>query len=230
MPNGLELPACPRSGAQGVPRSVRGAARPSHGSIFPPSWPGPLPWLACPLACLHLWRRHRWAGSEWLGGQHVVLRGWALRSGQCTARTKAAEDPSTGPVARSVLSSPLSSRAHIRDPEPLRAHLRTPSSSRPPLRQRAAQGGRAEGAMSFRRGSSRDCHDDDTHPRNRRGRHRLRRARPAPHRRRTPTAVHDRSAEMPACTRMQAWRLRQLWCSSRIAVFGDPYAMRAGKA
>ena len=25
-------------------------------------------------------------------------------------------------------------------------------------------------------------------------------------------------------------RLRPLWCSARIAVFGDPYAMRAGKA
>jgi len=112
---GRGLPACIRSEAKGVPRSVRGAARPSHVRVVAPNWPG----SACPrreadgapLACLHLWRRHRWAGSEWLGGQHVVLRGWALRSGQCTARTKAAEDPSTGPVARSVLSSPLSSRA-----------------------------------------------------------------------------------------------------------------------
>ena len=31
---------------------------------------------------------------ELLGGQHVVLRGWVLGSGQCTARTK----PKRGPV------------------------------------------------------------------------------------------------------------------------------------
>src|SRR5688500_1162222 len=43
-----------------------------------------------------------------------------------------------------------------------------------------------KGAMSFRRGSGR---------RNRQGQHRLRRARPAAYRRRTPTAVHDRSAD-----------------------------------
>jgi hypothetical protein len=49
--------------------------------------------------------------------------------------------------------------------------------------------------MSFRRGSSRKCHDDDAHARNRRGRDRLRRPWPAAHRRRTPTAVHDRAAD-----------------------------------
>jgi hypothetical protein len=39
-----------------------------------------------------------------------------------------------------------------------------------------------------------------------------------------------RSAEMPACTRLQTWPLRPMWCSALIAVVGDPYAMRAGKA
>src|SRR5829696_6632736 len=49
--------------------------------------------------------------------------------------------------------------------------------------------------MTFRRGSSRNCHYDDAHARNRRGRDRLRRPWPAAHRRRTPTALHDRSAD-----------------------------------
>ena len=35
---------------------------------------------------------------------------------------------------------------------------------------------------------------------------------------------------MPACARIQAWRLRSRSCSARIADLGDAYAMRAGKA
>ena len=42
--------------------------------------------------------------------------------------------------------------------------------------------------------------------------------------------VERRSAEMLACTRMQASRLRPPWCSARITVFSDPYAIRGGKA
>jgi hypothetical protein len=45
-----------------------------------------------------------------------------------------------------------------------------------------------------------------------------------------PRQKQARSAEMPACARMQAWPLRPLCFSARIAAFGDPYAMRAGKA
>jgi hypothetical protein len=33
-----------------------------------------------------------------------------------------------------------------------------------------------------------------------------------------------RSPDVPACTRMHAWRLRPRWCSPWIALLGDPHA------
>lgn len=72
------------------------------------------------------------------------------------------------------------------------SHARAPRNGRS---QSPSLNARHVGTMSFGRESGRRGRDDDTRARNRGGRHRLRRTRPAPVRRRAPAALHDRSAD-----------------------------------